>query len=47
MFSKDCITFAREKGWFSGKDADFSFCEAYAYPDFLEEGSARLVCGAF
>lgn len=34
MFSKDCITFAREKGWFSGKDADFSFCEAYAYPDF-------------
>lgn len=35
MFSKDCITFAREKGWFSGKDADFSFCEAYAYPDFF------------
>lgn len=40
MFSKDCITFAREKGWFSGKDADFSFCEAYAYPDF----SGRRFC---
>ena len=42
MFSKDCITFAREKGWFSGKDADFSFCEAYAYPDF----SGRRFCEA-
>ncbi len=42
MFSKDCITFAREKGWFSGKDADFSFCEVYAYPDF----SGRRFCEA-
>lgn len=42
MFSKDCITFAREKGWFSGKDADFSFCEAYVYPDF----SGRRFCEA-
>lgn len=42
MFSKDCITFAREKGWFSGKDADFNFCEAYAYPDF----SGRRFCEA-
>lgn len=42
MFSKDCITFAREKGWFSGKYADFSFCEAYAYPDF----SGRRFCEA-
>ena len=42
MFSKDCITFAREKGWFSGKDADFIFCEAYAYPDF----SGRRFCEA-
>lgn len=42
MFSKNCITFAREKGWFSGKDADFSFCEAYAYPDF----SGRRFCEA-
>ena len=42
MFSKDCITFAREKGWVIVKDGDFSFCEAYAYPDF----SGRRVCEA-
>lgn len=42
MFSKDCIKFARSKGWFSGKDEDFSFCEAYAYPDF----SGRRFCEA-
>ena len=34
MFSKDCIAFARDKGWFKGKDKDFSFCETYAKPDF-------------
>ncbi len=34
MYSKNVIKFARSKGWFDGKDADFSFCEAYAYPDF-------------
>lgn len=42
MFSKDCIKFAREKGWFDGKDEDFSFCETYAYPDF----SGRRFCEA-
>lgn len=42
MFSKDCISFAREKGWFSGKDKDFSFCETYAFPDF----SGRRFCEA-
>ncbi len=42
MFSKDCIKFARSKGWFCGKDEDFSFCEAYAYPDF----SGRRFCEA-
>lgn len=46
MFSKDCIKFAREKGWFDGKDEDFSFCETYAYPDFPGAASARLACGA-
>ena len=34
MFSKNVITYARQKGWFSGKNADFSFCDAYAAPDF-------------
>ncbi|OFV82754.1 MAG: peptidase C69 [Acidobacteria bacterium RBG_13_68_16] len=34
MYSKDVISFARAKGWFSGKDADFSFADAYAPLDF-------------
>lgn len=34
MFSKNCITFARKKGWFTGKDADFSFAATYCPPDF-------------
>lgn len=42
MFSKDCIKFAREKGWYNGSDKDFSFCETYAYPDF----SGRRFCEA-
>ena len=42
MFSKDCIKFARDKGWFDGKDEDFSFCETYANPDF----SGRRFCEA-
>lgn len=42
MYSKDCISFAREMGWFSGKNEDFSFCETYAYPDF----SGRRFCEA-
>ncbi len=42
LFSKDVIKFAREKGWFSGKDKDFSFNDAYAYPDF----SGRRACEA-
>lgn len=29
-WSKDVIEVAREKGYFSGNDADFSFCDAYA-----------------
>jgi len=29
-WSKDVITVAREKGYFEGADADFSFCDAYA-----------------
>jgi dipeptidase len=30
LYSKDVITFARARGWFTGKDADFSFSDAYA-----------------
>ena len=39
MYSKDVIKFAREKGYFSGKDADFSFSAAYSPADF---GSQRF-----
>ena len=34
LYSKDVISFAREKGYFTGKDADFSFSDAYARADF-------------
>lgn len=34
LYSKDVISFAREKGYFNGKDADFSFADAYAPADF-------------
>ena len=42
LYAKDVITFAREKGFFTGKDADFSFNAAYAAPDF----SGRRYCEA-
>ena len=34
LYSKDVISFARKHGYFSGKDADFSFADAYAPADF-------------
>ncbi len=34
LYSKDVISFAKEKGYYSGKDADFSFSKAYAPADF-------------
>ena len=30
LFSKDVVSFARDKGWFTGKDEEFSFADAYA-----------------
>lgn len=36
MYSAQCISFAREKGYFSGKDEDFSWREAYCPIDFTE-----------
>lgn len=35
MYSKDVVSFAREMGYFSGKDADFSFRDAYCPISFL------------
>lgn len=34
LYSPDVISFARKKGYFSGKDKDFSFADAYAPLDF-------------
>ena len=34
LYSPDVISFAREKGYFSGKNTDFSFADAYCPLDF-------------
>ena len=34
LYAKDVVKYARQMGWFEGKDADFSWNEAYAKPDF-------------
>ena len=42
LFSKNVVQYARKRGWFEGKDADFSYNGAYAKPDF----SGRRICEA-
>ena len=42
LYSKEVIKYARRQGWFTGKDADFSWNEVYAKPDF----SGRRFCEA-
>lgn len=42
LYAKDVVELAREKGYYEGKDSDFSFCEAYAPADF----SALRFCEA-
>ena len=37
--SPNCISFARKRGYFKGKDSEFSFCDAYNPPTF---GGRRL-----
>ena len=39
MISKNCIRFARKRGYFKGADSEFSFCDAYNPPTF---GGRRL-----
>ena len=39
VYAHDVIAVAREKGYFSGKDAEFSFCDAY---NPIEFGGARF-----
>lgn len=42
LHSKNVIAYARKMGWFTGKDADFSWKYTYAAPDF----SGRRFCDA-
>ena len=42
IYYKDVVKFARSKGWFDGKDTDFSWKETYAKPDF----GGRRFCDA-
>jgi dipeptidase len=39
IYSRDVISFSREKGWFDGRNSDFSFSDTYAPVDF---GGARF-----
>lgn len=39
VYAEDVITFARDKGWYEGKDEHFSFSDTYAPVDF---GGARF-----
>lgn len=41
-FSKDVISFARKRGYFNGKDEDFSFADAYE----VHDASTRRGCDA-
>lgn len=34
LFSKNVVKYAKKMGWFNGKDAEFSYCDAYAPADF-------------
>ena len=34
LYAPDVISFAREKGFFTGRDEDFSFCDAYCPADW-------------
>jgi dipeptidase len=47
LFSKDVISFAREKGWFDGLNKDFSFSDVYAPVDFsgARFSDARVFAG--
>ncbi len=48
LYSKDVVSFAREMGYFDGKDEDFSFCDAYAPLDFSAmRGCEARVWAAF
>jgi len=47
LYSPDVIAFAREQGWFAGRDEEFNFADTYAPLDFgaLRACEARVWCG--
>ena len=47
LFAKDIFSFAREKGWFDGKNKDFSFSDVFAPVDFsgARFSDARVFAG--
>ncbi len=47
LFAKDVVSFAREKGWFDGKNTEFSFSDVYAPVDFsgARFSDARVYAG--
>lgn len=46
LYSADVVSFARSKGWFDGKDEDFSFADVYNPVDFGQRRfcDARVWC---
>ncbi|MDE5840820.1 MAG: C69 family dipeptidase, partial [Muribaculaceae bacterium] len=46
-YSKDMIEFARKRGYFSGKDSDFSFADAYCVHDAATRRSCDARAWAF
>lgn len=42
IYSADCIKYARQQGWFNGKDSEFSWADTYAPADF----GGRRYCDA-
>jgi len=46
LFAPDIISFAREKGWYTGSDADFSFADVYGALDYgaVRFCDARVWC---
>ena len=47
LYAPDVVSFAREQGWFDGRDEEFSFADTYAPLDFgaLRACEARVWCG--
>ncbi|MEG2759432.1 MAG: C69 family dipeptidase, partial [Rikenellaceae bacterium] len=47
LYSKDVISFAREMGYFNGKDADFDFAAAYNPISFMGQRTSEARVWSF